>query len=166
MYLARSIRWRGAVHDMVGIIPADVVMNDRPQGRGLVALEETPDAPWPAWDGGRRRAHEFHYASLENIDPNARFAYRMKRGYGVDGAHDGFVVGNLLASFSHLRDTDSNRWAQRFVSFVRNKRAVAIASGADRRPQTDPCARNALASAEVARVRRTSPGRAMASRSA
>ena len=67
-------------------------------------------------------AHEFHYAALENVDPACRFAYRMRRGYGVDGGRDGIVIGALLASFSHLRDTSRHHWARRFVAFVRQTR--------------------------------------------
>ena len=41
MYLSRSISFRGERHDMVGVMPADAVMGERPQGRGLVRVEET-----------------------------------------------------------------------------------------------------------------------------
>ncbi len=51
MYLTRSISYRGAAEgaaqEMVGVIPADSVMDDRPQGRGLVRVEPTADFPWP-----------------------------------------------------------------------------------------------------------------------
>lgn len=124
MYLTRSISWHGETHEMVAAIPADTIVQERPQGRGLVLLEETNEALWPC----RREvtaipAHEFHHAALENIDPSCRFAYRMRRGFGVDGARDGIVVGNLLASFSHLRDTSRHHWASRFVAFIREARA-------------------------------------------
>jgi cobyrinic acid a,c-diamide synthase len=123
MYLTRSITWRGETHPMVGTIPADTVLYDRPQGRGLVVLEETADAPWPTRGTAEAvPAHEFHYAALENIAPDCRFAYRIRRGYGIDGRHDGIVIGNLLANFSHLRDTSRNHWARRFVSFIRDRR--------------------------------------------
>ncbi len=131
MYLTRSISWRGQTHEMVGTIPADTVVRDRPQGRGLVLLEETSESLWPR--GGETAAipaHEFHHAALENVDPGCRFAYRMRRGFGVDGKHDGIVVGNLLASFSHLRDTSRHHWASRFVAFIRQTRG-----GARRDPQ-------------------------------
>jgi cobyrinic acid a,c-diamide synthase len=132
MYLTRSITWRGATHAMVGTIPADTVVYARPQGRGLVLLEETADAPWPIrTDVGTVPAHEFHYAALENIAPNCRFAYRIRRGYGIDGRHDGIVIGNLLANFSHLRDTSRNHWARRFVSFIRERQRSAHASEAN-----------------------------------
>ncbi len=65
------------------------------------------------------RAHEFHYASLENLSPDVRCGYRVVRGHGIDGERDGVVVGNVLASFSHLRSTPGRDWAARFVAFVR-----------------------------------------------
>ena len=123
MYLSRSIAFRGETHEMVGVIPADTVVGERPQGRGLVVLEETADAPWPFRpERPCIPAHEFHHGGLTNIDPACRFAYRMRRGYGVDGKRDGVVVHNLLASFSHLRDTSRHHWARRFVAFARKVR--------------------------------------------
>ena len=105
---------------MVGVIPADVVMHERPQGRGYVRLQETADAPWP---GGSQQAgfsgHEFHYSSLENVSSPLKYAYAVKRGTGVDGNYDGIVINRLLACYSHMRDTKQHHWAQRFVEFIR-----------------------------------------------
>jgi len=123
----RSITCGSELHEMVGFIPADTVMHATPQGRGLVVLEETDASPWPRADrpgiaAGRLciPAHEFHYAALERLDPATRFAYRVVRGHGIDGRHDGIVKGNVLGSFSHLRSTvHSGCWADRFVAFVR-----------------------------------------------
>ncbi len=127
MYLTRSITWGSQVHEMVGFIPADTVMHSTPQGRGLVVLEETDASPWPRGEkltagggGSRIPAHEFHYAALERLDPATRFAYKVIRGRGIDGQHDGIVKGNVLAGFCHLRSTaHSGCWAHRFVAFVR-----------------------------------------------
>ena len=137
MYLTRSIGWDGRTHEMVGFIAADTVMRATPQGRGLAVLEETGAAPWPrdatAADGGAPRipAHEFHYAALERLDPATRFAYRVVRGHGIDGRHDGIVKGNALAGFCHLRSTErSGRWARRFVAFVRACKQTAHSRGA------------------------------------
>ena len=123
MYLARSLTWHGKTREMVGAIPGDVVMHEKPQGRGYVRLRETGDCPWPAAPGAEPDAvipaHEFHYSSLENLEGNPTFAFEVLRGTGIDGKHDGLVRGNLLAGYTHLRDVDGNRWAQRFASFVR-----------------------------------------------
>lgn len=117
MYLSRRLTWQGRQGKMVGIIPADVVMHDRPQGRGYVRLMETAEHPWPG--GDEVAAHEFHYSALENLAPEVDFAYRILRGQGIDGAHDGVRYRNLLASYTHLRDTRHNHWAGRFVDFIR-----------------------------------------------
>ena len=123
MYLARGIDWKGRRAQMVGAIPADIVMHDRPVGRGYVHLRETGSAPWPGAPAAPPlRAHEFHSASAENLPADARFAYEGERGHGIDGRHDGFVQGNLLASFSHLRSVAASPWAGRFVRFVRERR--------------------------------------------
>ena len=126
MYLSRSIAWGEARWPMVGAIPADARMHGRPQGRGLVVLEESGEAPWSV-AAGPFPAHEFHYAALEDLAPEAHFAYRVRRGTGVDGRRDGVVIGSLMASFSHLRDTLASPWVERFVSFARRARVRAFA---------------------------------------
>ena len=125
MYLARRIRWGDSRAEMVGAIQADVVMRDRPQGRGYVILEETGKGPWPGSGPGTIHAHEFHHSELENCAPDVTFAYRVVRGNGVDGSHDGIVHRNVLASYAHLRDTAANHWTRRFLGFIRSHRAGA-----------------------------------------
>jgi cobyrinic acid a,c-diamide synthase len=126
MYLSRSIRWQGRSASMVGVIPGDAVMQARPVGRGYVALNETGAMPWGG-GSGVLLGHEFHHSRLENLDPDLPFAYRVQRGHGIDGVHDGVLIHNLLASYSHLRSDAGSDWASRFVGFVRSHRA-------DRRP--------------------------------
>jgi len=122
MYLTRGIAWKGSRREMVGILPADTVMEDRPQGRGYVRLRETGKGLWPIAPGGGAevRAHEFHYSRLENLPVGMTFAYDVLRGYGTDGTHDGIVYRNLLACYTHMRDLADNHWTARFVRFVRN----------------------------------------------
>ena len=121
MYLTRAIHWNGRRHEMVGAIEADTVMNEKPQGRGLVRLSVT-DHPWN--DGSASiAAHEFHYAGLTDVAPGTRFAYRVLRGHGIDGVRDGIVVGRCVANFSHLRSTAADPWAPRFAAFVRAAKA-------------------------------------------
>ena len=93
---------------MVGVIPGDVVMHEKPVGRGYVRLNETGENPWPTSVGSSPvpevHGHEFHYSSLDNLDPSGlKYAYEVKRGHGIDGHHDGIVYKNLLASYAHLR---------------------------------------------------------------
>lgn len=122
MYLARSISWKGNSCKMVGVIPADAVMHERPQGRGYVRLRETGNGPWPAATGEEKEipAHEFHYSALENLSGDITYAYEVLRGVGVDGKHDGIVYKNMLANYTHMRAVGDNHWTSRFLAHVRN----------------------------------------------
>ncbi|HET9650843.1 MAG TPA: cobyrinic acid a,c-diamide synthase, partial [Usitatibacter sp.] len=118
MYLSRSLTHGRDTYAMVGAIAADAVMHDKPVGKGYVTLAETPQHPWRG-AGASTEAHEFHYSSLENVDPATTYAYRVLRGHGIDGRHDGIVHRNVLASYAHLRSVGGNDWAARFVAHVR-----------------------------------------------
>ena len=97
-------------------------------------------AAWSSWRKPEKRrgacgrgpfpAHEFHYAALEDLAPEAHFAYRVRRGTGVDGRRDGVVIGSLMASFSHLRNTLAHPWVERFVEFARRARVAASSAPA------------------------------------
>lgn len=119
MLLARSITWNNVTWPMAGALAADVVMHARPVGRGYVHLQETDASPWPQRVAGTIRAHEFHHSTLVNVDPKLRFAYRVKRGHGIDGENDGIVYRNTLASYAHLRSVAGHDWPARFVAFAR-----------------------------------------------
>jgi len=122
MYLSRSLTWQGARHEMVGAIPGDSAMHGTPVGRGYVRLVETGLSPWKSAADAVLPAHEFHYASLENLPANSDFAYAIKRGHGIDGRHDGLILGNLVATFSHHRSVGGGDWTARFIDFVRRRK--------------------------------------------
>jgi len=122
MYLSRSITWNDKTCQMAGVIPGDIRMHKHPQGRGYVKLRETDALPWPGESNPEGfSAHEFHYSSLDNITEPLTYAYEVARGTGVTGSHDGIVMHNLVACYSHLRNTDQYPWVTRFMHFVREK---------------------------------------------
>ncbi|MEO5342357.1 MAG: cobyrinate a,c-diamide synthase [Gammaproteobacteria bacterium SHHR-1] len=126
MYLCRELRWRGRAAPMAGVISADAVMYDQPQGRGYVLMQQTPAHPWPGGDQDRQLpVHEFHYSRLENLAPGHAFAYSLSRGMGIDGSRDGLISQNLLASYGHQRQVAGNPWADRFLAFIRQCRGAA-----------------------------------------
>ena len=122
MYLTERLHWGGRVARMCGVLAADVAMHARPQGRGYVQLAETDAFPWPRLTpvhGGGVRAHEFHHSAVVTPNPDWVFGYRVLRGQGVDGQHDGIVQQNLLASYAHLRAVGGVAWTERFLAHVR-----------------------------------------------
>ena len=128
MYLSRTINWKGKQAQMVGVITADIEMNEKPQGRGYVSLKRTKNFLWTANIVDSKKtdipAHEFHYSAFKdldslNSDSTIKYAYEMKRGHGITGFHDGLIYKNLLANYAHLRDTSRYHWVSEFVKFIR-----------------------------------------------
>ena len=121
MYLSESLSWKEKTLPMVGVIPADTMMHEKPQGRGYVKLEETEHMLWDNHsEGVKIAAHEFHYSTLDNLKKKGKFAFRVARGTGITGTDDGWVYKNLLASYAHMRDTNRYHWATRFVDFIKS----------------------------------------------
>jgi cobyrinic acid a,c-diamide synthase len=119
MYLSRSLTWKDKHCEMVGAVPGDTVMHERPQGRGYVRLDSSVDHPWGRMAADQSiSAHEFHYSALDNLEQPDNYAFRVVRGTGIDGKHDGYVHKNLLACYTHQRTTRSNRWTEHFLNFV------------------------------------------------
>jgi len=119
MYLAQSITWRGQTRPMVGAIPGDILMHEKPVGRGYVILRPSKEHPWMSPEDGPIHAHEFHYSEIRHLPADTRFAWQVERGHGIDGQRDGIVIHRLLASYSHLRGTFGCPWPSRFVDYVR-----------------------------------------------
>lgn len=124
MYLARSVSTGAGRYDMCGVLPIDVRMEAKPVGRGYVRLSENGRAPWGriARDSSATlAAHEFHYSRATGVGDDVEYAYTVERGFGVDGDNDGLVVGNVFASYAHLRHTERTPWVNNFINWVRNQ---------------------------------------------
>jgi cobyrinic acid a,c-diamide synthase len=102
MYLTRSIRgYKGEkkARKMAGLVDADTLMTSR-----LTLNYTEAECSGPIFGKAHLRGHEFHYSSIENIARDSRFAYSMKKGKGITGGRDGFVVNeNGLAAYMHLQ---------------------------------------------------------------
>jgi len=101
IYLSGNVKtFNGEEYEMVGLIDGYIEMSKRPVGHGYVYLSTIRDNPLTNLNQ-RLIGHEFHHSRLtlrEKVD----FAFRVERGYGVDGLHDGVMKENLLAMYTHL----------------------------------------------------------------
>jgi len=122
MYLCRSISWQNRSYEMVGIIPAEVQLSQRPEGHGYVIAEVMRENPFlPV--GLTVRGHEFHHSSLSPLE-DLQFACQIRRGKGIDEKRDGIVYKNMLACYMHLHALGTPEWAKGFVSLA-SKEKVA-----------------------------------------
>ena len=102
---------------MVGLIDADTFMA---QKLTLNYTNANCNAS-PFSNMSNIRGHEFHYSRIRNIAGDAKFAYTMIRGNGVDGKKDGFKVHNCLASYMHIHFADTRLPRKLVESFNKNR---------------------------------------------
>ncbi|WP_144799810.1 cobyrinic acid a,c-diamide synthase [Halorubrum depositum] len=101
MALAESLTTvDGETHAMAGVLPADVEMRDRYQALDHVELRAKRDAP-TASTGETLRGHEFHYSDAD-VAGDARFAFDVERGTGIDGDRDGLTEHRTLGTYCHV----------------------------------------------------------------
>ncbi|HOI69355.1 MAG TPA: cobyrinate a,c-diamide synthase [Methanothrix sp.] len=100
---------------MAGVLPATTSMTGRLQALGYVEGDVVAENPVVA-KGTVIRGHEFHYSKMD-CARDARFAYRFRRGTGIDGNKDGLVEHEALGSYLHTHFTTFS--VERFVESCR-----------------------------------------------
>jgi len=115
MYLGKSLEVKGKTYEMAGVLDARSSMVGRFQALGYTEAEVVCDNPL-SLKGQVLRGHEFHY-SITECDRDARFAYSMNRGKGIEDAKDGLMVYNTLAGYMHTHPASASM--ERFVGMCR-----------------------------------------------
>jgi cobyrinic acid a,c-diamide synthase len=119
MYLGESLVLKDSAYPMVGALPVRIFLEKKPQGHGYTIMEVEGTNPYYPI-GTRITGHEFHYSrALLTVPPEeVRFAFRVKRGHGVDGEKDGLVKNNLLATYTHIHAGGNDTWARAFFAMA------------------------------------------------
>ncbi|MEW6459021.1 MAG: cobyrinic acid a,c-diamide synthase, partial [Bacillota bacterium] len=115
MYMGRRLIWKGKSYAMTGALPFEVDLDERPRGHGYMIVDVVGDNPYfPV--GTTIRGHEFHHSRVHALDTGtARLAFRVRKGYGIDGEWDGIVYRNVLAAYKHIHALSVPGWAPGFV---------------------------------------------------
>lgn len=122
MYLTEAIvDFSGREHKMVGLFDCKAVMSRKLTLR--YTLAEVVSGNVLAARGWLLTGHEFHYSKIAELPRDAKFAYLMRIGEGIDGKHDGLLEYNTLASYTHLHFAQKTRLVENFLrSCARFKR--------------------------------------------
>src|SRR5437773_1076202 len=118
MYLTQAIRdFAGTSHEMVGLFPAEAVMQKPGLILGYRTVELSQGCILGA-SGITARGHEFHYSTLV---PKGRLDYAcaLRDARGEPKGSDGLVVGNTLALYTHVHFASQPQIAKALVSSVR-----------------------------------------------
>lgn len=101
MYLSEKVKtFDSREYEMIGLINGSIEMFGKPIAHGYTYLEALRDNPLVDL-GSEIVGHEFHYSKI-NLCEEVDYVFRVKRGYGVDGVHDGILKENILAMYTHL----------------------------------------------------------------
>jgi cobyrinic acid a,c-diamide synthase len=84
---------------MAGILGSHSRMTEKLQALGYTEGKTILDTP-VAKKGTLIKGHEFHY-SITQCDSDARLAYRLSQGKGIQEGKDGLVEHNTIASYMH-----------------------------------------------------------------
>ena len=101
MYLTSAIRdFTGISHEMVGLFPAEAVMQKSGLTLGYRTMELAQDCILGV-SGTVARGHEFHYSTLV---PKGRLDYAcaLRDAREQSMGLDGLIAGNVLALYTHL----------------------------------------------------------------
>jgi cobyrinic acid a,c-diamide synthase len=118
MYLGRAIELEAGTFKMVGALPGITIMTKRLAALGYAQAEVVGVNP-VAGLGKTIRGHEFHYSRFV-CDRDARFAYRLCRGKGIQDGWDGLVEHNTLGGYLHAHFYSFS--VDRFIESCRNYR--------------------------------------------
>ncbi len=101
---------------MAGVFPAIIVMKDRLSRLGYKEVRLTGNCLLGK-AGDRLFGHEFHYSTIQEIDPSLTTVYQLQ-----DGSKEGYVVKNALGGYVHLHFGQSAEAVGCFYNFLRKGR--------------------------------------------
>ncbi|PYR35468.1 MAG: cobyrinate a,c-diamide synthase [Acidobacteria bacterium] len=127
MYLGRHLRLQnGDDFAMVGILPFGTRVTERLVRFGYTEVAFTADCLLGR-AGATARGHSFHYSTIDGV-PDVPCAYRVRSTLsGIEGP-EGYVVGNVLASYIHLHFLSNPDLTASFIRSARLSRLRAHTS--------------------------------------
>lgn len=99
IYLCSEIAFEEGSYKMAGALPATTIMTKKLQALGYTEAEVIGTNP-VVETGEIVRGHEFHYSRVE-CEGDARFAYKLRRGKGINEGRDGLVEHSTLGGYTH-----------------------------------------------------------------
>ena len=118
MFLGESVEWKGGEYEMVGFLPFKTRMHKRFQALGY-CVYRTMRTNVISGRGEKILGHEFHYSE---VIPKGKlnFAFKVLRGKGVDGEHDGVIRKNTLANYIHVHVLSHPNMVHRLIRRAKN----------------------------------------------
>lgn len=121
MYLGRHLRLGdGENLPMVGVLPFGTMLTDRLVRFGYTEVSFTSDCLLGR-AGESARGHSFHYSTIDGA-PDVDCVYRVRSTLSGAESAEGYVVGNVLASYIHLHFLSNPQLSANLVRAARLSR--------------------------------------------
>lgn len=115
LYLTESIaNVEGSPFPMAGALPGKALMEKKLQALDSTLMETINDNLLNQ-RGNIMHGHEYHFSRIIDVPKDARFAFKMRIGKGIDGKHEGWMEHNILALLGHLNFAFSKEFAENLI---------------------------------------------------
>jgi len=115
MYLTESItNFDGSTFSMVGVLSGKSEMDWKLQALDSTVMETVNDNLLTQ-KGAVIHGNDFRFSRIIDVPKDARFAYKMRIGKGIDGEHEGLMEHNILAVVGVIYFAFDTRLAENFV---------------------------------------------------
>jgi cobyrinic acid a,c-diamide synthase len=115
LYLTKSItNVKGAVFPMAESLPGEALMERKLQALDSTFMEAVNDNLLNK-KGTIIHGHEYHFSKIVDAPKDARFAFKMGIGKGIDGQHEGWMEHNTLALLGHLNFAFDKEFAENLI---------------------------------------------------
>lgn len=115
LYLTRSIaNVEGSTFPMAGALTGKALMEKKLQALDSTLMKTINDNLLNQ-RGNIIHGHEYHFSRIIDVPKDARFAFKMDIGKGIDGKHEGWMEHNSLALLGHLNFAFSKEFAENLI---------------------------------------------------
>jgi cobyrinic acid a,c-diamide synthase len=122
LYLTESITdFGGSTFPMAGVISGKSEMGWKLQALDSTVMETANDNLL-THKGAVIHGNDFRFSRIIGVPKDARFAYRMRIGRGIDGEHEGLMEHNILAVIGVIYFAFDTKIAENFVKHCEDYR--------------------------------------------
>jgi len=122
LYLTESITdFGGSTFSMAGVLSGKAEMDWKLQALDSTVMETENDNLLTG-RGAVIHGNDFRFSRIIDIPRDAKFAYKMRIGRGVDGEHEGLMEHNILAVVGVIYFAFDTRLAENFVKHAEDYR--------------------------------------------
>ncbi len=115
LYLTKSLTdFEGSTFPMVGALSGKAEMDKKLQALDSTLMETINDNLLNQ-KGSVIHGHEYHFSKIIDVPKDAKFAFKMCIGKGINGKHEGWMEHNVMALHGQIHFGFSKKFAENLI---------------------------------------------------